>query len=296
MNDYILYDEIGNGKYSVVYKGRKRHTITYVAIKSTEKSRRNRVMNEVNMASQLKHDNIVRFHQWHETRNHLWIISEYCAGGDLLRILKQDGRLPEGQVRNFGREIIAGLNHVHSHGIVHCDLKPANLQCDEAGTIKLAGFGQARWATDVDRPVDAGPVQQGTPQYMAPELFQDCAAYSAASDLWALGCVLHEMLAGRSPFHGPSMQELQQAVVEDRAPPMPNAPAELQALVDGLLEKDPRNRMPWHRLISHSFWGLSGGTAQDYTSARGPRAGAPQHHGEERRRTSRWKTAPLGTT
>mmetsp|Transcript_76374 Transcript_76374/g.181638 ORF Transcript_76374/g.181638 Transcript_76374/m.181638 type:complete len:357 (-) Transcript_76374:27-1097(-) len=254
MNNYTLYDEIGHGKYSVVYKGRKRHTISYVAIKSTEKTRRDRIMNEVSIGSKLKHNNVVRFHHWHETRNHLWIISEYCAGGDLLKLLKQDGRLPEVQVRSFGREIMSGLHHVHGNGVVHCDIKPANLLCNEAGVIKIAGFGQAKLTMELEQKASGGQVYQGTPQYMAPELFQDGGAYSIASDLWAFGCVLHEMFAGRSPFHCSSMQQLRQAVLEDPAPALPGHPAELQAVVDGLLGKEPHERLSWPSLISHSFW------------------------------------------
>eukprot|EP00448_Togula_jolla_P038123 CAMPEP_0170644880 /NCGR_PEP_ID=MMETSP0224-20130122/42736_1 /TAXON_ID=285029 /ORGANISM="Togula jolla, Strain CCCM 725" /LENGTH=125 /DNA_ID=CAMNT_0010975967 /DNA_START=101 /DNA_END=474 /DNA_ORIENTATION=- len=125
MNNYHLYEEIGHGKFSVVYKGRKRYSIRYVAVRSIEKSRRSKMMAEVGVLSQLQHPNIVGFVNWYETRNHLWIIFEYCAGGDVLHMLKQDGRLPEEQVRIFGRDIAAGLLHLHSRGIIYSDLKPA---------------------------------------------------------------------------------------------------------------------------------------------------------------------------
>ncbi|CAE8617373.1 unnamed protein product [Polarella glacialis] len=101
MNNYHLYEEIGHGKFSTVYKGRKRYSISYVAVKSIEKSRREKFMTEVGILSNTKHVNVVGFVNWYETRNHLWIIFEYCVGGDLLRLLKQDGRLPEEQVRRF---------------------------------------------------------------------------------------------------------------------------------------------------------------------------------------------------
>jgi serine/threonine-protein kinase ULK4 len=84
MNNYHIYEEIGKGKYSVVYKGRKKKSIEYMAVKSLEKVRRKKVVNEVKLFNKLYHPNILKFYNWYETRNHLWIIFEYCAGGDLL--------------------------------------------------------------------------------------------------------------------------------------------------------------------------------------------------------------------
>eukprot|EP00424_Heterocapsa_rotundata_P006898 CAMPEP_0168663592 /NCGR_PEP_ID=MMETSP0503-20121227/18092_1 /TAXON_ID=89963 /ORGANISM="Heterocapsa rotundata, Strain SCCAP K-0483" /LENGTH=157 /DNA_ID=CAMNT_0008707679 /DNA_START=126 /DNA_END=596 /DNA_ORIENTATION=+ len=144
MNNYHLYEEIGKGKFSTVYKGRKRFTIRYVAVKSIEKNQREKVMMEVGILSQYRHANVVGFMNWYETRNHLWIIFEYCAGGDLLHLLKQDGSLPEEQVRRFARDISAGLLYIHAQGIIYSDLKPANVLFNEDGVLKLCHFGQAQ--------------------------------------------------------------------------------------------------------------------------------------------------------
>ena len=83
MNNFHIYEEVGKGKYSVVYKGRKKKSIDYVAVKSIEKNRRKKVLNEVRMFHTLKNRHVLKFYNWYETRNHLWIIFEYCAGGDL---------------------------------------------------------------------------------------------------------------------------------------------------------------------------------------------------------------------
>ena len=88
MNNYHLYDVIGTGKYSVVYKGRKKKSIEYTAIKSMEKSRRKKLLNEVKIFSKLNHPNIIKFYAWYETRNHLWLICEYASGGDLLQLIE----------------------------------------------------------------------------------------------------------------------------------------------------------------------------------------------------------------
>ena len=90
MNNYHIYEEIGRGKYSVVYKGRKKKTIEFVAVKSVDRMRRKKLMNEVRIFHNLEHPNVLKFFNWYETRNHLWIIFEYCPAGDLLKLLEDD--------------------------------------------------------------------------------------------------------------------------------------------------------------------------------------------------------------
>jgi serine/threonine protein kinase len=89
MDRYHIYEAIGRGKHSVVYKGRRKKTIQYYAIKSVEKSQRPRVLQEVQVLRSVSHDLVLKFHAWYETQNHLWLVLEYCVGGDLLTILRQ---------------------------------------------------------------------------------------------------------------------------------------------------------------------------------------------------------------
>ncbi|EGR32486.1 hypothetical protein IMG5_081200 [Ichthyophthirius multifiliis] len=123
MNNYHIYEEIGRGKYSVVYKGRKKRSIEYMAVKSLKKCRRNKVLNEVKIFHCLNHQNIMKYYNWYETRNHLWIIFEYCSGGDLLTLIEQDKKLPEQLIKNLARDLTAALQYLHSKGIIYCDLK-----------------------------------------------------------------------------------------------------------------------------------------------------------------------------
>ncbi len=96
----------------------------------------------------------------YETKNHLWLILEYCVGGDLMALLKQDLALPEASVHDFARDAALALQYVHAHGVVHADLKPSNLLLDENGRAKLGGFGLSRRLGDLARgdPADAQPV------------------------------------------------------------------------------------------------------------------------------------------
>lgn len=149
MNNYHIYEEIGRGKYSVVYKGRRKKTIQYVAVKSVEKSRRKKVLNEVRIFHNLTHRNVLRFYNWYETRNHLWIIFEYCAGGDLLSLIEHDKSLPEETCRRFGVELLEGLNYLHEHGVIFADLKPSNVLFNEYGIMKLCDFGISKKIQDL---------------------------------------------------------------------------------------------------------------------------------------------------
>ena len=127
MNNYHIYEEEGRGKHSIVFKARKKKSLEFVAIKQTDRSQRPKVVNECKILLDLSHANVLKFHDWIETKKHLWVITEYCPGGDLLTLIEQDKSLPEHTVRVFTKEIMSGLQYLHSSGIVFSDLKPANI-------------------------------------------------------------------------------------------------------------------------------------------------------------------------
>jgi serine/threonine-protein kinase ULK4 len=118
----------------------------------------------------LDHENILKFFAWYETQNHLWLILEYCVGGDLLGLLRQDVTLPEASIAAFGRDLLVALRTLHSAGTLHCDLKPSNVLVDEDGRLKLCGFGLARRVADVAAesvaPTGGQLSKRGTPCYM----------------------------------------------------------------------------------------------------------------------------------
>lgn len=127
MNNYHVCEEEGRGKHSVVYKARKKKSLEFVAIKQTDRSQRMKILNECKILSELNHHNILKFYDWIETKKHLWIVTEYCPGGDLLTLIEQDKSLPENTVRVFVKEIASGLQYLHSNGVIFSDLKPANV-------------------------------------------------------------------------------------------------------------------------------------------------------------------------
>ena len=257
MDRYHIYEAIGR-EHSVVYKGRRKKTIQYYAIKSVDKSQRQRVLQEVQVLRATSHPGVLRFHAWYETQNHLWLILEYCVGGDLLGVLKQDVALPEASVARFAADLCESLRVVHAAGTLHCD-EPSNVLMDEDGRLKLCGFGLARKVADVSasrtNASNATPsalARRGTPCYMAPELFEEGGSHSFASDLYAFGCVLYELAAGKPPFVSASLAELMEMILTEDPPPIEREGGKLAPLSDAfedlvfaLLRKDPTRRATW---------------------------------------------------
>ncbi|MEW5310458.1 MAG: hypothetical protein WDW38_002255 [Sanguina aurantia] len=251
-----IYEKIGRGKHSTVYKGRKKKSIQYYAIKSVEKTQKNRVLQEVRTMHALDNKNILKFFNWYETTNHLWLILEYCVGGDLMSLLRQDCKLPESSVHDFGRDLVVALQYLHSNSIIYCDLKPSNTLLDENGRLKLGGFGLSRRLSEINKkPLTTLPqAMRGTPCYMAPELYSEGSTHSTASDLWSLGCVLYECTVGAPPFMNTSFNVLMQQILNEEPPPVPGASPEFQELLVRLLDKNPATRINWQDLVTHPFW------------------------------------------
>ncbi|VFQ64728.1 unnamed protein product [Cuscuta campestris] len=257
MNQYHIYEAIGHGKHSTVYKGRKKKTIEYFAIKSVDKSQKAKVLQEGRILHSLDHPNILKFFSWYETSAHLWLVLEYCVGGNLMTLLQQDTKLPEDSIHDLACGLVRALQILHSKGILYCDLKPSNILLDANGLTKLCDFGLSRKLNDISRTpsLQLPQAKRGTPCYMAPELFQDGGVHSYSSDLWALGCVMYECYAGRPPFVGREFTQLVKSILADPIPALPGTPSRpFVNLISSLLIKDPAERIKWPELCGHAFW------------------------------------------
>ncbi|XP_030791172.1 serine/threonine-protein kinase ULK4 isoform X5 [Rhinopithecus roxellana] len=280
MENFILYEEIGRGSKTVVYKGRRKGTINFVAILCTDKCKRPEITNWVRLTHEIKHKNIVTFHEWYETSNHLWLVVELCTGGSLKTVIAQDENLPEDVVREFGIDLITGLYHLHKLGILFCDISPGKILLEGPGTLKFSNFCLAKVEGEnleeffalvaaEEGGGDSGENVlkksmksrvKGSPIYTAPEVVRG-ADFSISSDLWSLGCLLYEMFSGKPPFFSESISELTEKILcEDPLPPIPKdssrpkASSDFINLLDGLLQRDPQKRLTWTRLLQHSFW------------------------------------------
>ncbi|XP_043742698.1 serine/threonine-protein kinase ULK4 isoform X3 [Cervus elaphus] len=280
MENFILYEEIGRGSKTVVYKGRRKGTINFVAILCTDKCRRPEITNWVRLTHEIKHKNIVTFHEWYETSNHLWLVVELCTGGSLEMVIAQDENLPEDVVREFGIDLLTGLHHLHQLGILFCDISPGKILLEGPGTLKFSNFCLAKvegenleeFFTLVAAEEGGGDSGEnvvkknmksrvkGSLVYTAPEIVRG-TDFSITSDLWSLGCLLYEMFSGKPPFFSECVSELIEKICyEDPLPPIPKdsscpkASSDFINLLDGLLQKDPQKRLTWADLLQHSFW------------------------------------------
>uniref|UniRef100_A0A8C6I5J6 Unc-51-like kinase 4 n=1 Tax=Mus spicilegus TaxID=10103 RepID=A0A8C6I5J6_MUSSI len=268
MENFVLYEEIGRGSRTVVYKGRRKGTINFVAILCTEKYKRPEITNWVRLTHEIKHKNIVTFHEWYETSNHLWLVVELCTGGSLETVIAQDENLPEDVVREFGVDLVTGLHHLHRLGILFCDLSPGKILLEGPGTLKFSNFCLAKVAGESleeffalvaaeEGGGDSGENAlkksmktrvRGSLIYAAPEIVKG-TEFSVTSDLWSLGCLLYEMFSGKPPFFSETVSELVEKILyEDPLPPIPKdssfpkASSDFVNLLDGLLQKDPQKR------------------------------------------------------
>uniref|UniRef100_A0A8D3EDR1 Unc-51 like kinase 4 n=1 Tax=Scophthalmus maximus TaxID=52904 RepID=A0A8D3EDR1_SCOMX len=235
MENFMLYEELGSGSSSVVYKGRRKGSLSYVAIVRADKAKRPEITNHVRLSHALYHQNIVRFHEWYETSNHIWLVVELCTGGSVESVIDQGGCLSEDVVRVFGWDLVKGLKHIHESGIIFSDLKPAKILLDGSGTLKFGNFCLSKvegetlesffyllfTSEEADGTENFDKMRkrlQGSPTYSAPEVLQGSET-SMSSDLWALGCVLYYMYTGKPPFYSDSCTELSEMIMYQEPPP-----------------------------------------------------------------------------
>ncbi len=203
--------------------------------------------------SQISHPNIVRLCYTFQDAKHLYMVMDLCRGGELLRIIldaaeaarargEADVALSVDAARFYLAEVVCAIQYLHTHGFVHRDLKPENILVCADGHLKLTDFGTAK-----DESTSEGGSQfVGTAEYVSPEVLRDEEAHMSC-DLWALGCILFQMLTGRPPFRGES-EYLTFQLINHHGPQQPLAfppgfDADAAALVNALLVQNPLERL-----------------------------------------------------
>jgi serine/threonine-protein kinase len=239
----------------VVYKALDRRLQRFVALKflppylSADLELKRRFTQEAQAIASLDHPNLCTIFEVEETEDgQLFIVMPYYEGETLKQMIGR-GPLPAAQVTDYGAQVAAGLAHAHAAGVVHRDIKPANLVVAPGGRVKILDFGIAK-ISDVNL-TRTGAVL-GTLTYMSPEQAGG-EPVDHRTDLWALGVVLHEMLAGRPPFTAESREALFFAI-QNREPPRitalrPEVSPALENIVSRLLEKEPSRRYPDARAV-----------------------------------------------
>ncbi|KAM5172276.1 serine/threonine-protein kinase ULK3 [Mantella aurantiaca] len=259
LEDFILTDKLGSGTYATVYKAyRKRNTREVVAIKCVSKKSLNKasvenLLTEIEILKTVHHPHILELKDFQWDRDYIFLITEYCAGGDLSRFIRSRRILPEKIVQIFLQQLASALKFLYERNISHLDLKPQNILLSSLDRphLKLADFGFAQHMVSQDESQSL----RGSPLYMAPEMI--CSKhYDARVDLWSVGVILYEALFGRAPFASRSFSELEEKIRSDQSielPARPRVSPECRDLLQRLLERDPDHRISFPDFFNHAF-------------------------------------------
>jgi serine/threonine-protein kinase len=266
---YTIERELGHGGMATVFLAHDRAG-TPVALKllnpelgSTVGGERFR--REIRVAASLKHPNILSVldsgvatvPMGGGTLDLLWFTMPHVNGRNVWERFEQDGAPPVDEVVRIGRAVADALAYAHEKGVVHRDIKPDNILL-EGERVLVADFGVARAVSDVQEKLTATGMVVGTPTYMSPEQASGDRELDGRSDIFALACVLYELLAGEAPFHGPTPQAtlMRRFTGPPRAlRPMTQVPESLEAAILKALARDPKDRFPTAAAFSTALAG-----------------------------------------
>lgn len=248
-NRYRLLAQVASGGMAVVYKA---HDITLnrvVAVKilrenfADDSGFRARFQSEAQAAANLAHPNIVTVYDYGQDGSRSYIVMEFVEGRDLKSVIRAESPLPLGRAIDLMAQACAALGYAHRAGLVHCDVKPQNLIVTPDGRLKVTDFGIAR-AISQSLPQNVETVW-GTPHYFSPEQAAG-EPLTPASDVYSLGVVLYEMLAGRLPFEADNHTDLALQHLRDEPPPLtainPAVPIQIEQIINRVMAKEPAAR------------------------------------------------------
>eukprot|EP00741_Cyanophora_paradoxa_P016360 tig00020912_g15796.t1 len=257
IGQYVTLAKIGSGAYADVWTARNEQNNGVVAIKivpvrTLSTLELENLDREIHIMRSLRHPNIVNLHDVLRDDKHIYIVMEYCAGGDLFAFMQRRAPVPEGVVRNFVTQLASAISFLHENKLVHRDLKPQNIlltHSSDSACLKICDFGFARYAHAAD------DIACGSPMYTAPEILKR-QAYDSKADLWSIGTILYELLFGKSPFEGRTLEHLLWNVENAQLvypPAMMSLSQDCRHLLENLLQKDPKERLTIRQFIHHKF-------------------------------------------
>lgn len=251
---YDIERTLGKGNFAVVKLARHRVTKTQVAIKIIDKTRLDpsnleKIYREVQIMKLLNHPHIIKLYQVMETKDMLYIVTEFAKNGEMFDHLTSNGHLSESEARKKFWQILSAVEYCHSHHIVHRDLKTENLLLDANMNIKLADFGFGNFYKSGE------PLSTwcGSPPYAAPEVFEGKEYEGPHLDIWSLGVVLYVLVCGSLPFDGPNLPTLRQRVLEGRFRIPYFMSEDCETLIRRMLVVDPTKRITISQIKQHKW-------------------------------------------
>ena len=254
LNQYVLLEKLGEGGMGEVYKARHRRMERDVALKVIRRERLDRpdavkrFRREIQVAAKLNHPNVVLAFDADQCGELHFFAMEFVEGANLAERVRDRGPLPVPEACDSVRQAALGLQHAHEHGMVHRDVKPSNLLLSKQGVVKVLDLGLAR----LHDPAEGGEPSRitqdglviGTPEFLAPEQARNPSAADIRADIYALGCTLYYLLAGRPPYPGGTVTE---RVVKHETEPLPaldrkDLPPGLLGVIHKMMAKRPDDR------------------------------------------------------
>ena len=247
---------LGKGAYGKVNLALHILTGRLVAIKSINKKnlknekQKKKILSETNIMKQLFSSNYtVKILETYETEKHFCIVMEYICGGDLLNYIRKRAKLTEPIAKILFKQIILCLKYIHSHNIIHRDIKLDNILIDLDNTIKICDFGVSKKINLNEKIFE----QCGTPAYIAPEILKNNGYENFSCDLWSAGIVLYAMLSGTVPFKGNNINELHESIQKGHYNIIDNISKEAQNLISNLLNVNPNKRICINDILNHPW-------------------------------------------
>ncbi|CAJ1065473.1 serine/threonine-protein kinase SIK2 [Xyrichtys novacula] len=254
---YDIERTLGKGNFAVVKLARHRITKTEVAIKIIDKTQLDavnleKIYREVQIMKMLDHPHIIKLYQVMETKNMLYLVTEYAKNGEIFDYLAKHGRLSELEARRKFWQILSAVEYCHNRNIVHRDLKAENLLLDGHMNIKIADFGFGNFF----QPGEPLATWCGSPPYAAPEVFEGQQYEGPQLDIWSMGVVLYVLVCGALPFDGPTLPVLRQRVLEGRFRIPYFMTEDCEHLIRRMLVLDPSKRLSVAQIKEHKWMAL----------------------------------------
>jgi serine/threonine protein kinase len=294
---WTLGERIGRGGFGTVYHATNPKTGDESAIKCIPLAGLSAdslasAESEIDLLKSLDHPNIVKYIGTELTPTHLHIVLEFAENGSLADIIKRFGNLTETLCTVYVAQVLKGLEYLHGQGVIHRDIKGANILTTKSGVVKLADFGVAssfgarggslkRDEAAASAAALGGGAEMdvvGTPFWMAPEIVQ-MSGLTSACDVWSLGCTVIELLTGKAPYFDLAPMRALYRIVQDEYPPMPEGASDrCRDFLHECFQKEPSFRMSAAQLLEHP-WIASLGEPEDGDEEED--SDSPLHHGGE---------------
>lgn len=264
---------IGAGSYGRVYMGLNEDTGSLMAIKEIHISGENKqaiqqLREEISLLGRLSYKHIVRYlgAEYPTKEGMLAIFTEWVPGGSIASLLRKFGRLSESVCSKYTKQILLGLNYLHTNKVIHRDIKGANILVNDKGQIKLADFGASKRLSETGTLVDENRSLRGTPYFMAPEVIMQ-SGHGRKADIWSVGCTVLQMATGKPPWKSlkfTNMTALLYHICNTKEPPPfpDHVSDELRSLLRFCFQRDPKQRPSANELLKHPFVGATNGEVE----------------------------------